>query len=181
MKRRFIQCNVFSPDPGFGNGLAVVLDAEGLSTEDMQRFAAWTDPAETTFVTAPTVPDADYSMSIFSPGREMKFTVHPTLGSCAAWLATGGTTADAGRVRQHCAIGIVEIDLSGDDLAFAAPETRMGPMDPSQKDRFMQALQLPPEAVRNAVTLENGSEWYLLELESAEATLAVDANPVSWQ
>ncbi|MCP4375560.1 MAG: PhzF family phenazine biosynthesis protein, partial [bacterium] len=51
--RRFIQCDVFSPLPTQGNGLAVVVDGDGLSDEQMQTFAAWTNLAETTFILAP--------------------------------------------------------------------------------------------------------------------------------
>ena len=89
-KRRFIQCDVFSPVPTQGNGLAVIVDAEGLSDVQLQTFAAWTNLAETTFLLPPTDSAADYKLRIFSPGREMLFAGHPTLGSCAAWLHSGG-------------------------------------------------------------------------------------------
>ena len=58
--RRFLLVDVFSPLPTRGNGLAVVLDAEGLSTDEMQHFAAWTNLAETTFLLPPTDLIADY-------------------------------------------------------------------------------------------------------------------------
>jgi PhzF family phenazine biosynthesis protein len=77
--RRFIQCDVFSPLPTQGNGLAVIVDAEGLSDDQMQRFAAWTNLAETTFLLPPTVADADYKVRILTPVREMLFAGHPTL------------------------------------------------------------------------------------------------------
>jgi len=77
--RRFIQCDVFSPTPYQGNGLAVVIDADGLTDEQMQRFAAWTNLAETTFLLTPTDPTADYRVRIFTPSREMPFAGHPTL------------------------------------------------------------------------------------------------------
>lgn len=181
MTRPFIQCDVFSPEPGYGNGLAVVLDAEGLSTDQMQRFAAWTNLAETTFVSAPQVPGADYSVRIFTPAREMPFAGHPTLGSCAAWMATGGVPQTPGLVRQHCAIGVVDIDVSGPEPAFAAPPTHMAPMAADLRRRLIAALGLDASEVIEAVTLENGPEWYLLELTSAEAALAVDATRIGWQ
>ena len=55
----------------------------------IQTFAAWTNLAETTFLLPPTDSAADYKLRIFSPGREMLFAGHPTLGSCAAWLHVG--------------------------------------------------------------------------------------------
>ena len=88
--RRFIQCDVFSPIPILGNGLAVVVDAVGLSEASMRRFAAWTNLAETTFVFPPEDSTNDHRVRIFSPAREMPFAGHPTLGSCAAWLHSGG-------------------------------------------------------------------------------------------
>ena len=48
--RRFVQCDVFSPQATQGNGLAVIVEAEGLTDEQLQRFAAWTNLAETTFL-----------------------------------------------------------------------------------------------------------------------------------
>ena len=120
--RRFIQCDVFSPQPTRGNALAVVVDADGLSDEQMQRFAAWTNLAETTFLLPPDDPSADYHVRIFTPVREMKFAGHPTLGSCAAWLHCGGTPREATVVRQQCAVGIVSID---DVVRFAVEEMEL--------------------------------------------------------
>ncbi|MDH3453389.1 MAG: PhzF family phenazine biosynthesis isomerase, partial [Gammaproteobacteria bacterium] len=97
--RRFIQCDVFSPIPTQGNGLAVVVEAEGLSDAQYQNFAAWTNLAETTFLLPPTDSSADYKVRIFTPSREMPFAGHPTLGSCAAWLHAGGVPKQAGVVR----------------------------------------------------------------------------------
>ena len=54
--RRFIQVDVFSPIPTQGNGLAVVVDAEGLDDPQLQAFAAWTNLAETTFLLPPGGP-----------------------------------------------------------------------------------------------------------------------------
>jgi PhzF family phenazine biosynthesis protein len=97
--RKFIQCDVFSPTPLQGNGLAVIVDADGMSDEQMQRFAAWTNLAETTFLLPPTDPSADYRLRIFTPVREMLFAGHPTLGSCASWLYAGGKPKTPGLVR----------------------------------------------------------------------------------
>jgi PhzF family phenazine biosynthesis protein len=89
-ERRFIQCDVFTAEPTKGNGLAIIVDSDGLSAAQMQSFAAWTNLAETTFLLAPTLPTADYKVRIFTPTREMLFAGHPTLGSCASWQRTGG-------------------------------------------------------------------------------------------
>ena len=178
VERRFIQCDVFSDQALKGNGLAVVLDGVGLSDEQMQSFATWTAQAETTFL-LPAEQGGDYRVRIFSPTVEMPFAGHPTLGSCAAWLHTGGVPQFAGRVVQECAIGLVEIDLTGPAPAFVAPTTQMEPMAQDVKHRICAALQIDPEEVLNAVRLDNGVVRNLLELGSAERVLTLDATAVS--
>ena len=88
--RPFAQVDVFSPTPLRGNPVAVVLDAEGLDDEEMALFARWTNLSETTFVLPPTTAGADYRLRIFTPGGELPFAGHPTLGSAHAWLEAGG-------------------------------------------------------------------------------------------
>jgi PhzF family phenazine biosynthesis protein len=181
--RRFIQCDVFSPIPYQGNALAVVVDGEDLSEQQMRQFAAWTNLAETTFLLPPDDPAADYKVRIFTPAREMLFAGHPTLGSCAAWLHSGGSAREPGVVRQECGIGIVEIDVSRRDenlLAFRAPPTRIQPLPATQFEAFVEALQIPRAAVLHTAQLDNGPVWQVLQLDSAEAVLAVDSARVRW-
>ena len=105
MQRRFRQVDVFTTEPFLGNPLAVVLDAEGLTTDEMTRFARWTNLSETTFVLPPEDPAADYRVRIFTsssstPQRpssfELPFAGHPTLGTCHAWLEASGAPRDDG-------------------------------------------------------------------------------------
>lgn len=180
MKRRFIQCDVFTSVPTLGNGLAVVIDAEGLTDADMQRFAAWTNLAETTFILPPGNDTADYRLKIFTPTREMPFAGHPTLGSCAAWLKSGGVPARSAVVRQECGVGIVEIDMTGPVPAFAAPPTRIAPMADAERDRIVRRLALPEDRIVRTATLENGPVWQVFELASADDVLAADASRVKW-
>ena len=90
MERPFCQVDVFADELYLGNPVAVVLDGKGLSTEEMQRFACWTNLSETTFVLPPEAAGADYRVRIFTPSRELPFAGHPTLGTCHAWLTGGG-------------------------------------------------------------------------------------------
>jgi len=129
--RRFAQVDVFTATPYLGNALAVVVDGDGLSDEQMATFARWTNLAETTFLQTPDDSDADYKVRIFTPSREMPFAGHPTLGSCAAWLDSGGTPKANGKVIQQCNIGLVEIDYNGQVPAFVAPPTRIEAMEES--------------------------------------------------
>jgi PhzF family phenazine biosynthesis protein len=179
--RRFLQVDVFSPHATQGNGLAVVVDAAGLSDEAMQRFAAWTNLAETTFLLPPTEPSADYRVRIFTPSREMPFAGHPTLGSCAAWLHAGGQPRSPGLVRQQCGVGIVPVRSEGDGhFAFDAPPTRVRPMRDDTREAIVGALLIPSASIVRTAELENGPVWQVFELASAADVLALDASRVRW-
>ena len=180
VKRRFIQCDVFTGTPTKGNALAVVLDGEGLSSQQMQDFARWTNLAETTFISHPDGADADYRVRIFTPGREMPFAGHPTLGSCMAWLHAGGKPADATKVRQQCAIGVVDIDLSRGMPAFAAPVTHVLKTDEAERMHIQAQLNIDPSSVLNFVKLDNGPTWKVFELASASEVLNVDSSKITW-
>src|ERR1700727_1310557 len=106
MERPFSQVDVFTAEPYLGNPVAVVVDAKGLSTEEMQRFARWTNLSETTFVLPAQAGGADYRVRIFTPSRELPFAGHPTLGSCHAWLSANQTSPPAEMVTQECGAGL---------------------------------------------------------------------------
>ena len=112
---------MFTEVPYRGNQVAVVLDGQGLSQDEMQRFARWTNLSETTFVLPPEASGADYRVRIFTPGQELPFAGHPTLGTCHAWLEAGGRAASADAVVQECGAGLVTIRPSAGGLAFCAP------------------------------------------------------------
>lgn len=129
--RPFMQVDVFTALPYLGNPLAVVLDGTGLSTEAMQRFAQWTNLSETTFVLPPTPQGqalgADYRVRIFTPGAELPFAGHPTLGTCHAWLAHGGQPREASVVRQECGVGVVMLrTLEGEAESADGPGSGSG-------------------------------------------------------
>jgi len=179
-RRRFIQCDVFTQTPTRGNGLAVVVDATGLDDEAMQAFAAWTNLAETTFLFPPDDPEADYKVRIYTPTREMLFAGHPTLGSCASWLHTGGKPKTPGLVRQECGVGIVEIDLAGAQPAFVAPPTKISPMSAEALADITSALEISEDVILRTAVLENGPVWHVLELAGSADVLAVDSSKVRW-
>ena len=123
-ERRFSQLDVFTSVPLRGNPLAVMHDAQGLTDAQMADIARWTNLSETTFLLPPDDAEADYRVRIFTPGGELPFAGHPTLGSCHAWLAAGGVPRDPGVVVQQCGVGRVRVRKDGDRLAFAAPALR---------------------------------------------------------
>lgn len=171
--RRFAQLDVFAARPQRGNPLAVVLEASGLSAADMQQVAAWTNLSETTFLLPPTVPGADYRVRIFTPSQELPFAGHPTLGSARAWLHAGGAPAGE-RIVQECGAGLVQVRRDGDRLAFAAPELRRsGPLDEVELLLVAEAFGVPRSALLAHTWADNGPGWRVVELESAEAVLAL--------
>ncbi len=173
--RAFTQLGVFSADAMRGNPLAVVHDGRGLSDERMAAFARWTNLSETTFLLPPTHPDADYRVRIFTPGGELPFAGHPTLGSCHVWLAHGGVPRRDGLVIQESALGLVRIrrDAASARLAFAAPPTTFEPVDGALLHRVVEALGVDAERVRDATWLSNGPKPVALLLDSAETVLAL--------
>ena len=178
--RRFAQCDVFTNNATKGNGLAVIIDGDGLSDEQMQSFAAWTNLAETTFLLSPTKPEADYRVRIFTPTREMPFAGHPTLGSCAVWLNAGGKAHDPLIIRQECEVGIVEIMMDGDLPAFVAPPTKVEAMPEGEHDRIVTRLEIDPSKIIRSAQLDNGPVWQVLELQSADDVFAMDSSKVKW-
>jgi PhzF family phenazine biosynthesis protein len=174
MPRPFDQVDVFTTTPYAGNPVAVVLDASGLSTEEMQRFAHWTNLSETTFVLPPSAPEADYQVRIFTPVAELPFAGHPTLGTCHAWLGAGGVPRQDGVIVQECGAGLVPIRRTPDGLAFAAPPlVRSGPVEESLVEEIASALGLERGAIVDAAWADNGPGWVALMLESADAVLAL--------
>ncbi|MDP9980794.1 PhzF family phenazine biosynthesis protein [Pseudarthrobacter oxydans] len=172
--RPFAQVDVFSAEPYRGNPLAVVLDAGDLTAEGMQRFANWTNLAETAFLLPPTDPRADYRVRIFTGSEEFPFAGHPTLGSAHAWLEAGGIPRQDGMLVQECGAGLVQVKRDGERLAFAAPPlTRSGPVAEEDLARIAAGLRMPREALLDASWLVNGPDWVGVLLESAEQVLAI--------
>jgi PhzF family phenazine biosynthesis protein len=171
-RRDFSQVDVFTATALLGNPLAVVHDGSGLSTERMAAFARWTNLSETTFLLPPTNTEADYRVRIFTPGGELPFAGHPTLGSCHVWLASGGRPKREDVVVQECAIGLVPL-RRGERLAFAAPPTTVERADAELLHRVYAALDLDPARVRDATWLSNGFPQLVLLLDSAATVLAL--------
>jgi PhzF family phenazine biosynthesis protein len=176
--RPFSQVDVFTSTPYRGNPVAVVLDGDGLPAEEMQRFAHWMNLSETTFVLPPAAPAADYRVRIFTPVAELPFAGHPTLGTCHAWLAAGGTPQQPGVIVQECAAGLVTLRRTPDGLAFAAPPVlRDGPVDGELLARIASVLGIDRSAIVDASWADNGPGWVAVLLDSADAVLAVRPGP----
>ena len=181
LTRPFKQVDVFTSAPYLGNPLAVVLDGSGLTDQAMQSFARWTNLSETTFLLPPTQPGADYRVRIFTPGGELPFAGHPTLGSCHAWLQAGGQAKRADVIVQECAKGLVNIRRTTtaqgtSRLAFAAPAMARSAPSPAALAQMAAALGLKASQIVAAQVLDNGPVWLSLLLDSPDTVLQMEPN-----
>ena len=175
MNRRFQLVDVFHDQPFSGNPLAVVLDADGLSTEEMQRITRWLNLSETTFLLPPTTPEADYRVRIFTLEREMPFAGHPTLGSCHAWLASDGKPHNDSEIIQECGAGLVPIRRSETNFAFATPPLiRGGEVDETKAQEIADFLHIDRSKIVDSQWADNGPGWVVVLLETAEEVLALN-------
>jgi len=173
--RPFRLVDVFGTDPLTGNPLAVIADADGLTTDEMQAIASWLNFSETTFLLPPTDPSADYRVRIFTMAHELPFAGHPTLGSAHAWAEAGGQPKQYGVIVQECGVGLVTIRRDGDQLAFAAPPLlRGGTPTEAEIAQVAELLRIDRSAIVDAAWADNGPGWIAVMLESAEAVLAVE-------
>lgn len=159
----FKQVDVFTSVPLMGNPVAVILDAEGLSTETMQAMANWTNLSETTFVTPATDPAADYAVRIFTPKSELPFAGHPTLGTSHAVIEAGLVSFKDGKIIQQCAVGLVEVSQSGTGLSFRLP--RYSFEDALDADCLAAALGEGAIVGRPQI-VDVGPRWVIAELAS---------------
>jgi PhzF family phenazine biosynthesis protein len=159
MERRFVQIDVFGARPYTGNPLAVVIDAQGLTEEQMLELARWTNLSETSFLLSPDSRAADYRVRIFTVAGELPFAGHPTLGSCHAWLSAGGQPRSE-VVVQECGIGLVKLRRAADLLSFEAPPLiRSGPVDEDHLAFLAGGLGLRRDDILDAAWIDNGAGW----------------------
>ncbi|MDF1623442.1 PhzF family phenazine biosynthesis protein [Pseudohongiella nitratireducens] len=171
---RFSQINVFSADPLSGNPVAVIHGADSLSEKQMFALARWTNLSETTFLLQPDDPAADYRLRIFSPGGELPFAGHPTLGSCHAWLSAGGKPGKSDVIVQQCEAGLISIRREGSSLAFAAPPlVRSGPLEEDVVNKIANAFGLPLSDIVRHQWVDNGPGWCAIMLRSAQQVLSL--------
>jgi len=166
-KIAFRQVDVFTRVPFKGNPVAVVLDGNGLSASEMQRIAAWTNLSETTFVLPPTSAAADYRLRIFTPRRELPFAGHPTIGSAHAVLEAGLAKPKAGKLKQECEAGVLELAVEGEVLWLKAPPASMKALGAARRGELEKTLGARVTGAPAIVTV--GPVWLVAELEDAGA------------
>jgi len=169
----FQQVDVFTAVPFKGNPVAVVLDADDLSSEKMQSIAAWTNLSETTFVCAPTDQRADYYLRIFTPKRELPFAGHPTIGSAHAVLRGGLKPHTSDRLVQECGKGLVDIKIDGERLLLALPKPRFREPTTSDLTAVAEALGITTTDIQRAAIIDVGPVWFTVQLVSGDAVRAL--------
>ncbi|PUE54547.1 PhzF family phenazine biosynthesis protein [Limnohabitans parvus] len=176
--RAFQQVDVFTDAALLGNPLAVVLNGTDLSDAQMQAFARWTQLSETTFVLPPTpegaAGGADYRVRIFTPGAELPFAGHPTLGTAHAWLKAGGQPRQSGQLVQECGVGLVSLKSVDGRWAFAAPPLQRQTPAPALLTEVLAALGLQADEVLAAQDLNNGPHWLGILIDSVDSLLALE-------
>lgn len=173
----FKQVDVFTRTPFRGNPVAVVLQAEGLSSEDMQRIARWTNLSETTFVLPASSAAADYRVRIFTPASELPFAGHPTIGTAHALLEAGVIAPRDGRLVQECAAGLIDLEVSEDGdgerwITFDLPQPAITPLDDAEVDELEAILGCAVSRTARPRLIDVGARWIIAQLDSAEAVLA---------
>jgi PhzF family phenazine biosynthesis protein len=177
---RFKQVDVFTSQPLRGNPVAVVLGADHLGADEMQRIASWTNLSETTFVLAPTIAEPAYRLRIFTPQHELPFAGHPTIGSCHAVLEAGVVTARDGRLVQECGAGNLPLRVEGEGasrrIAVEAPEARFAGDHATLAGRLSAALGRGMSTATSPAAYCNGPTWLFVRYDDAAdvASIAPD-------
>jgi PhzF family phenazine biosynthesis protein len=171
MSRNYKVVDVFTAQPLLGNPVAVVLDAEGLDGTTMQQIARWTNLSETTFVLPPTRPEADYRLRIFTPGSELPFAGHPTLGSAHAVLESGRAVPRDGRLVQECGAGMISIAVAGSARVLTLPAAQVTALAPEDVDELEAILGVPVNRAAAPAMVDVGPVWVVAQLASADAVL----------
>jgi trans-2,3-dihydro-3-hydroxyanthranilate isomerase len=116
--------DVFAPRAFAGNPLAVVFDTDELTTEQCQALANEFHLSETSFLSAPTEPGADYRVRIFTPSAELPFAGHPSVGAAHTLVRTG--RLPAGTVRQECGVGVLDLVVDDDGAVLTGAGPSLG-------------------------------------------------------
>ncbi|MGX9188184.1 PhzF family phenazine biosynthesis protein [Stenotrophomonas sp. Ker107b] len=175
--RRFLQLDVFSPYPGAGNPLAVVLDAQGLDETAMQAIARWTRLPETTFVFPPAAPGASYGIRMFSPQKEVPFAGHPSVGTAHAVLELGVAAPVEGVLVQDGIAGALplRVDGTGDarTIAVRTPRAAVAEVTTAADPRLQTALAGWPLGNLPPARMAGGRSWWVVELADEAALRAL--------
>ncbi len=140
---KFNHVDVFTTQPLQGNPLAVFPDAGDLTGEEMQKIAREFNLSETTFVSNPTVPDANYKMRIFTPALELPFAGHPSIGTAYVLAKEGrrfSLKSPVTHIKQEIGIGVLPIEIQYDGSRIGRIEMTQGTPKIGRKVENVQRL-----------------------------------------
>ena len=169
-------CDVFTDRPLAGNALAVFTEADELDSETLQRLARELNLSECAFLLAPTVPDADARLRIFTPTMELPFAGHPTLGT--AFVLAELRPELGAMIRLETARGVSQVTLSAAGAAarfgwMTQPLPQIAAYEPAEQ--LLRALGVQ----RSALPVElydNGPHYVLVVLEEARQVAGLRPN-----
>ncbi|CAQ84314.1 MULTISPECIES: PhzF family phenazine biosynthesis protein [Photorhabdus] len=173
----FKQVDVFTSKRFKGNPVAVVMDASELSTEQMQNIASWTNLSETTFVLPTVDAAADYRVRIFTPGSELPFAGHPTIGTAHALLEAGIISVTNGRLLQECGAGLITLNVSKMEngersISFELPEPKITLLSREQVSRLENILGCSINYELTPALVDVGARWIVVCTADAKTVLA---------
>ncbi len=159
--------DVFSEHPFMGNPVAVVMCDKDLSGHEMQQIAAWLNLSETTFVSDFQVSESLYKVRIFSPGGEMPFAGHPTLGTAIA--VRKHFNFERNTIKQDCVAGFIDIrfDENNKSVHLIAPEPKLETISEAEKAQLATTLGID-EQFESAAMIDAGPIWVTALLQSSE-------------
>lgn len=172
----FKQVDVFTTKRFAGNPVAVIMDASELTTEQMQTIANWTNLSETTFVVPVQNAEADYRVRIFTPGSELPFAGHPTIGTAYALLEAGLITPKDGAIIQECEAGLINLSVTTSDtgsyfISFALPQPVITPLTSEQVDRLDAILGSGIDRTLTPAIVDVGPRWLVAQMHNADTVL----------
>jgi len=176
---RFLTLDVFTATPFGGNQLAVFPDARGIPDERLLDITREFNFSEVTFCYPAVNPAHTRRVRIFTPGGEVPFAGHPTIGSCHAWLEASGRPKRDDEIVQECGAGLVRLRRVDGRLAFRAPPLKKrGPLAEDDVALIARGLGVSRDDVVAHAWCDNGPNWRGVMLRSAEQVLALRPDAV---
>jgi PhzF family phenazine biosynthesis protein len=160
----FRQVDVFTAKAFLGNPVAVVIGADELDAQTMQRIACWTNLSETTFLLKSS--KADYRLRIFTPRQELPFAGHPTIGSAHAALESGFVGRKK-KLLQECGAGLIELSIEDDGRIFLKGPAAKG----ERMERQIPSIPLAPASA--VMKIDVGPVWVVAQVSDAAALAAL--------
>ena len=178
MARKFFQVDVFTDRVFGGNPLAVVMNPDHLSEESHLQIAREMNLSETTFIYPPENPDADYRIRIFTPGKEIPFAGHPTLGTAHILWETGKIALARESIIVEMGAGLIKVSKMQNHLFMEQPlpsfETPF-----ENLNQVAEALSIAPEQIDSRFPVQivsTGFPALYVPLKSLKAIQSVEVN-----